>query len=575
MKIRFFAASAKILGESFRKYPCHSLTAVAAIVLAGMMESFGLITLLPLIGLAMTQHGFSRIESVAPGYETLITGMLTYLHLGVTLPALLTVMSGMIIMKASLLLLAKAHVGSVTAHVAADLRMRLMNALLSASWPYFLSYPAGRFSNALSSEAGRASTSFMAGWFMVAAILQAGVLLSVAFSLSKQVFFAAFFAGLILSVCLSRTIRLARAAGLRETELMNQLVSRLTDYLQGMKPLKAMGLQSLLLPFLEKNAHDICVAQSQQSRAFAVQSVLPEPLLLVFLALGMYWALAFTNTALPVLFILAVFFNRIMGRASEAQKYYQMMVSNESAYLSLECIINEAERSNRSGSNRNNGLSVDGFSDIAFQDVSFAYKGRTVIEKMTARIPACKLTVLFGPSGSGKTTVADLIAGILEPQTGVISIGGVPYEKIDRGALRRKIGYVPQEVFLFHDTLANNISLRDSSISEEQVWEALEQAEAAGFVREMAGGIHADLGERGGRLSGGQRQRIMIARALIRKPDILILDEATTSLDLESETQLCATIRILAQAMTVIVISHQPAMKKMADHVMEIKPYEA
>lgn len=568
-KAKLFTSSGIILRKSFAEYPVHSITAIAAIISAGLLESFGLLTLLPVINIAMAQHGLVAPSDPVSKYQEHLAAILEKLHVDPSMPILLVIMFAMIFLKAVFLLVAKTHVGSVTSRVSADLRLRLLRVLLSASWPHFVSYPAGRFSNALSTEATRASTSFTAGWFMVAAAVQAAILLSISFALSREVFVAAMAVGIIMTLCLSWTIRMARAAGDQETKLMNSLVARLTDHLQGIKPLKAMGLERLLLPYLENEAGKLRVAQSHQSFAFAAQTALPEPLLLGFLALGIYFCLIYTSIELPVLFVLAVFFNRIMGKISETQKYYQMMVSTESAYHSLEKIIDDARLSQTSASPRGNEKLRSLDTGITFRDVSYDYESKEALKNLDLEIPARQLTALSGPSGSGKTTVVDLITGLLSPKSGVILFDGKPQSRLD---IKSRVGYVPQEVFLFHDTLANNISLREAQVTDEQIWEALERAEAASFVRQMENGIHTNLGERGSRLSGGQRQRIMIARALVRKPEILILDEATTALDLASELQLCATIKALSKETTVIAISHQPAVISIADNVIDLKP---
>ena len=132
------------------------------------------------------------------------------------------------------------------------------------------------------------------------------------------------------------------------------------------------------------------------------------------------------------------------------------------------------------------------------------------------------------------------------------------------------IGYVPQDSFLLHDSIYNNITLGDESISRERVDAALEEANAREFVSQLNGGIDFNVGERGSRLSGGQRQRIMIARALINRPALMIFDEATSSLDASSEREICNTILSLKGAHTVICASHRPLLIDTADQVIEL-----
>ncbi len=179
------------------------------------------------------------------------------------------------------------------------------------------------------------------------------------------------------------------------------------------------------------------------------------------------------------------------------------------------------------------------------------------------------ITALVGPSGVGKSTTIDLLVGLYRPQVGRILVDGVDLSEVDLQRWRRMLGYVPQEVTLFHDTIFKNVSLWAEGVTEEDVIAALRAAGAWEFVEELPDGVHQIVGERGHRLSGGQRQRISIARALLHKPRLLILDEATTGLDPETEAEICQQIQQLCQehGLTVLAISHQPAWRRVADRV--------
>jgi ATP-binding cassette subfamily C protein len=186
-------------------------------------------------------------------------------------------------------------------------------------------------------------------------------------------------------------------------------------------------------------------------------------------------------------------------------------------------------------------------------------------------IPAGRIVAITGPSGAGKTTIADLIVGLHQPQEGSLLVDGVPLTELDLAAWRGSIGYVPQEMFLFHDTVYNNVALREPKISRGGVKAALVAAGAWGFVSELSEGLDTVLGERGSKLSGGQRQRIAIARALVHRPKLLVLDEITTALDPRTEAAICRTLHELRGRVTIRSISHQPAMTEIADHVYRLE----
>ncbi|MFW6340294.1 MAG: ATP-binding cassette domain-containing protein, partial [Wenzhouxiangella sp.] len=186
-------------------------------------------------------------------------------------------------------------------------------------------------------------------------------------------------------------------------------------------------------------------------------------------------------------------------------------------------------------------------------------------------LPAGLLTVLTGPSGSGKTTLIDLVAGLLHPDAGRILIDGVDLQEIDHRRWRRLIGYVPQDPLLINDTVIRNLTLGDPALGPDDAERALKMADAWDFIRTLPEGMDTVLGERGGRLSGGQRQRLAIARALIHRPALLILDEATSNLDQASEGAVISTINQLKGQLTMLAVSHDDALVAAADCAVRLQ----
>jgi ATP-binding cassette subfamily C protein len=193
-----------------------------------------------------------------------------------------------------------------------------------------------------------------------------------------------------------------------------------------------------------------------------------------------------------------------------------------------------------------------------------------VLDGLSFSVPAGKITAILGGWGVGKTTAADLIMGLVRPDAGEIYVDGVSLGELDLREWRRLIGYVPQEILMLHDSVAKNVSLGDPNVTPEDIERALRDAGAWEFVSELSGGIDCSVGERGMRLSGGQRQRIAIARALAHGAKLLILDEATTALDPESEAFVLAAIEALRGRATILAISHQPALTNVADRIYRI-----
>jgi ATP-binding cassette subfamily C protein len=211
---------------------------------------------------------------------------------------------------------------------------------------------------------------------------------------------------------------------------------------------------------------------------------------------------------------------------------------------------------------------------VEFSHVSFRYDKQDssfVLDDLQLLIHARETTVILGPSGGGKSTFADLLIGLLSPDSGQVLIDGKPLEGSLVHAWRTSVGYVPQESLLFHETLQDNMRWALPESSEEDIWEALRLASAEDFVKALPERLETVVGDRGVRLSGGQRQRIALARALLRKPTLLLLDEATSNLDHENEQRIIEALKGLRGTMTVVFISHRHSAVECADRVVTIE----
>ena len=209
---------------------------------------------------------------------------------------------------------------------------------------------------------------------------------------------------------------------------------------------------------------------------------------------------------------------------------------------------------------------------IKFDDIDFSYaKRKKTISKFNAVFKKGTKTALIGASGSGKSTIIDLLIGLQTPSKGIITIDDIPISNYKINEFRKKIGLVSQDTILFSDSVRNNLLWASHDSSEKELWEALKMANADKFVRDFPEKLDTLVGEFGAKLSGGQKQRLAIARALLRKPELLILDEATSSLDYESEKLIQEAIDNLPKSITTIIIAHRLSTIKNSDLIYVIK----
>jgi ATP-binding cassette, subfamily B, bacterial len=208
---------------------------------------------------------------------------------------------------------------------------------------------------------------------------------------------------------------------------------------------------------------------------------------------------------------------------------------------------------------------------IALSGVTFAYPQRPdvhVLDNVTLKIARGETVAIVGPSGAGKTTLFALLLRFYDPQSGDVRVDGVPVDKADPQALRRRIALVPQDIALFADTIAENIRYGMPDATRDDIERAAQIAQADSFIRALPQGYDTQLGERGITLSGGQRQRIAIARAVLRDAPILLLDEATSALDAENEVAVQHALEAAARGRTTLVIAHRLATVKQADRIL-------
>jgi ATP-binding cassette subfamily C protein len=340
------------------------------------------------------------------------------------------------------------------------------------------------------------------------------------------------------------------------------------DGIQSIKPLKAMAREDRAETILIVKTKKIRNALKKEIISKESLSAFQEAIKVTFMLLAVYVTIAIWHMAPTTVMVLILLLGRIMGKLSKIQKQYQQMGILESGYWSMmETFENAQEMREQKLGDRKPELKQA----IRLEGVTFAYSKNNILNDASLIFPAGEVTAIVGASGAGKTTIVDLVIGLLRPQDGEVWIDDLPLARIDLNQWRRMIGYVPQETLLLQDSILINVTLGDPDITEGEVEEALRKAGIWEFAKTRPKGMYSSVGQRGLMLSGGQRQRIAIARALVRKPKLLVLDEATTALDPENEAAICQTLRKLHGEITIVAISHQPAVLEVADRGYRVK----
>jgi subfamily B ATP-binding cassette protein MsbA len=260
-----------------------------------------------------------------------------------------------------------------------------------------------------------------------------------------------------------------------------------------------------------------------------------------------------------------IIFSQIIQPAKVISNYYYSMKKGLASFDRIDSLLNAQEKIQE----KKDALPLETFTDsIRYSDVSFRYNTDDVLRGVNLEIRKGQTVAIVGQSGAGKSTLVNLLPRFYDVNDGDITIDGVSIRDVKIRHLREQIGLVSQESILFNDTVFNNIGFGRDQVSQEEVEHAARVANAHNFIMELEEGYQTNIGDQGNKLSGGQKQRISIARAILKNPPILILDEATSSLDTESEKLVQEALYSLMHNRTSIIIAHRLSTVRQADKIV-------
>lgn len=375
------------------------------------------------------------------------------------------------------------------------------------------------------------------------------------------------FSSLLVIPAIAMSIHQVHIFGRKKNLAREENVSAITEYLTGSQTLRSYAL-------VGRKNESVTQAMKEYSDVSYLyeKAILPigfgfvfcsyaAVALSVILSVREWLAGELEPAAVILLIMLPLFVSRInMTLFIELTAYRNLLISKDK----ITGILSEQEENGQDTS------FSPGHFEVEFQNVDFSYvEGEEVLQKISFTIPEHSLTAIVGDSGSGKSTILNLISKYYSPQSGRITIGGRDIANAPSEQVLSYISLVDQDVFLFNDTVRNNIRYARPDATDQEIMEACRLANCDGFIREMEHGYDTMIGENGNRLSGGERQRLSVARAILKDSPIILLDEATSSLDIENELLVKQAISNLLKAdKTIVMIAHTLPIIKNADHIL-------
>ncbi|MEW9501050.1 ABC transporter ATP-binding protein [Jeotgalibacillus marinus] len=540
---------------------------LAAMILIGLLEGVAILLLIPMISIS------GIIDLNVDGIPFI--GMFSFLKatpVSIGLPVVLSTFVLLVVSQNLLQRKISIRNSIIQQGFLRYIRVETYKKLIYSNWSFFVEKRKSDLINILTTVIGRASAGTQAVLQFMSSFITTIIQIVLAFLLAPTITIFVLLCGVVLMYFNRTFLKRSFVLGKRNINLSKSYIAGITDQMNGIKDIKSNTLEHSRLEWYETITKDMESEQVEHMKLRSTSQLYYKIASALFIAIFVYASINLFNAQVAQLMLIIVIFSRLWPRVAGIQASLEQIAAIIPSFKEVKALQNECMDSEELEINVNRKIEPISFqNEIECRNVFFRYnqnEPESTLKNINILIPSYKMTAFVGRSGSGKSTLIDLLMGLNQPEKGDVLVDGVPLSSENLLSLRRAISYVPQEPFLFNTTIRENLTLVEPDASDEQLWESLVFASAAEFVGKLPHGLDTIIGDRGIRLSGGERQRIVLARAILRKPSILVLDEATSALDTVSEERIQEAITRLKGKMTIVVIAHRLSTIRNADQVI-------
>ena len=455
------------------------------------------------------------------------------------------------------------------------LRLETYVALLHSNWSFFLKKRKSDLINIVDGEVAEVGGGIQTVLSLFSSLIFMIFQILIALLLSPIITICVLISGLFLVILNRNFLKKSYALGNRNYELGVEYFAGLTDQLNGIKDIKSNSLEKSRLSWF----HGITKQMEKEQIAYTILKRTSEFYYKVasslFIVVFIFVSYSLFQSQVGQLILIILIFSRLWPQVTSIHSNLEYIAAELPSFKVVKEFQEECKAMVEFHDEDFTNVKPLHFQKaIECRNVYFSYNVKEVrqaLNNINLTIPVNQMTALVGKSGAGKSTLIDLIMGLNMPDSGEVLIDGVPLKNENLLALRKVLSYVPQDPFLFNTSIRENLILTKENATDDEIWEALTFAYAADFVKKLPNGIDTVIGDRGIKLSGGERQRIVLARAILKKPAILVLDEATSALDSESELTIQEALESLKGKMTIIVIAHRLSTIRNADQIIVLE----
>ena len=557
----------KAAGSFFSFSPFQVVINFALVLLQSMTAGIGLIVLIPLLN----AFGVDDLGSKEPEGHFLLDKVSVSIGSGdVSLGVILPVYVFIVAIVAYLQYVLVVRSIKLQQSYICFTRDRLYRAVVNCEWQFIVKCKISDFIHALTLQVQSVGIGSQQIMILLSQITTTLFFTGVCFLVSwKMSLIAIIFFG-VLSSLLSPLNQKAFEAGRDQILNFKLIFEQLEEQLSSLKFIKSHHFENSTANQLN------CTSKKLEEQIVRINQVtaftkLAHTLGAVF-AISILFYISYTWLGVEVskLIVLMIIFSRLQPGISKIQNAYQLLLNQIPAFDNIEHHLALCGQNQEPSPAPNSRPFV--FRDrILLKKVSFSYGNRNILSDFDLEIPKNHSVAIAGASGSGKSTLVDIIAGLIIPTRGDVFCDTIKMENESRVSWRKNIAYVTQESYFLNDTIKKNLIWGNPrSFTDEDLWQALDQASAKSFVKALPRKLDTIVGDRGIKLSGGERQRIAIARALLRYPELLILDEASSALDLKNEENIRNTLNKLKGKLTIIIIAHRNTTIRNVDKLVQL-----
>jgi len=526
------------------------------IIISSLLDGLSIGLFIPLINIVSNVSGSDRISLG-------IDAILEFIHFTPTLYVMITILAFIFILKGSFKFLTVLIQSRIKSSLTRNFRKMIMLNIFDLDYKYFSKNSIGFYNNIFTNIIVGAVDGFTKYIVTITCLFNITVYLCLALVLDPYITILSLIIGFILLFPFKYLFGITKGISTKQTKFEGRQQTYSIQIINNYKYLKATFSFKQLFKIYDKMIFRL---SKQNFRVGVVSGILPsmsEPIVVIIMCFFLVYQIDYLNSSLSQSLILIFVLNRTLRSILSFQSAWQGFNALMGPINALEEIkVDFAENKE----NIVSGVKGEIMGDIKFESVNYSFGSKNVLRHLNLIIEKNNFVGIVGSSGSGKTTFFDLLTRLLIPEKGKILIGDTPIGDMNIFEYRKKIGYVTQDPVVFNDTIENNISSWETG-NIKQVERAAYLSNATEFISKLPDGYNTNVGEKGVKLSGGQRQRIAIAREIYKDPELLIFDEATSSLDSESEEMIKESMRGIKGSLTMIIITHRLSTVKSCDNI--------